>query len=1039
LGTVFLTEGTYSLKIKDEGPSAMRLRGIRITIAPPAAEDIAETFFLPEAREAQSAQEIREIFKKYNDMLLIPYDDYLNELFYTKLIDRELAKLPFNTLEETDALFLTLYNSEKANPLVSVMQNDASVTTLENGAFTVDVAPRFMERLKAVAAIYTDDGNRLIDAEVLDIVPYEGATFTGLSATDEGKLLKVFFIKDTQTLRPQELPLIQSAIYVATDGSDADDGTLDKPLQTITKAIEKASELNAIHQRDTVIWLAGGEYVIDSTIELDEGMSARADCGIHFKSLTPENPAVISGGYDVPRWESTGENGIYKAQLPEDITDVRQLYINEYPAQRARSDKYFFADNRWDNEANNTDANGKDTGYTEDGFEVYNSEFPVLAKPQDAEIAYPIKWTVQRLPVEDIVYEAGNKTIVKMQQPYYSTGITMICGGGVQPTIGNKFYIENDLTLLDECGEFYFDKDTHIIYYKPFDEENLATDRTVIAKTENLLSIRGSSAENKVKNISFSDISFRYGGYYTEINEEGAVSFQAENLVDADSGLKQNTVSTGVGRTLDAQIVVENAESILFRNCDIACMGSTALRMGTGVTDSFVKGCTFSDIGGGALSISTWEGEKALAERVQIENNVISRVGLDFMFCPAISIYYAKDVDVLHNTIAHTPYSGISVNWGWAYKFGVTEVTVTDENGEPVLDESGKPVTEEVLNDNPSKANKLGVGGHNISYNRIYDISNSVVDGGHIYNVGYMTDCTITNNYLTDSPDHGGVYLDTGASNVKIRNNVFERCQRFNIAYGGSKLVLGNIAEENWADKAESKTWPGSGCSFEDIIVVDAENLPEAAQRVVDGAGVTEAYTANLAKLTKPAFRTLEHFDYPDEEALEPGVIYVNAGDYQKYYIKPADWENKKEPALYYFSGIPAIGDFRWREWSQYEVVIPETGTYNLSLNYSKPKETTKVYIYLGTEELDAKYDYANDYLKSNATLAAPEALFANYTLGATNTATTGYVPHIFNDPATGQPKNLELTKGTYYLRMLNNGNGFGFSRFRFIPVSDDK
>ena len=379
------------------------------------------------------------------------------------------------------------------------------------------------------------------------------------------------------------------------------------------------------------------------------------------------------------------------------------------------------------------------------------------------------------------------------------------------------------------------------------------------------------------------------------------------------------------------------------------------------------------------------------------------------------------------------------MNWGWAYKFGVTEVTVTDENGEPVLDESGKPVTEEVLNDNPSKANKLGVGGHNISYNRIYDISNSVVDGGHIYNVGYMTDCTITNNYLTDSPDHGGVYLDTGASNVKIRNNVFERCQRFNIAYGGSKLVLGNIAEENWADKAESKTWPGSGCSFEDIIVVDAENLPEAAQRVVDGAGVTEAYTANLAKLTKPAFRTLEHFDYPDEEALEPGVIYVNAGDYQKYYIKPADRENKKEPALYYFSGIPAIGDFRWREWSQYEVVIPETGTYNLSLNYSKPKETTKVYIYLGTEELDAKYDYANDYLKSNATLAAPEALFANYTLGATNTATTGYVPHIFNDPATGQPKNLELTKGTYYLRMLNNGNGFGFSRFRFIPVSDDK
>ena len=151
-----------------------------------------------------------------------------------------------------------------------------------------------------------------------------------------------------------------------------------------------------------------------------------------------------------------------------------------------------------------------------------------------------------------------------MQQPYYSTGITMICGGGVQPTIGNKFYIENDLTLLDECGEFYFDKDTHIIYYKPFDEENLATDRTVIAKTENLLSIRGSSAENKVKNISFSDISFRYGGYYTEINEEGKTcclhpaSATHRQMNDAEleaAGVSPDLVRLSVG--------IENADDLI--------------------------------------------------------------------------------------------------------------------------------------------------------------------------------------------------------------------------------------------------------------------------------------------------------------------------------------------------------------------------------------------------------------------------------------------------------------------------------------------
>ncbi|MBQ8588193.1 MAG: right-handed parallel beta-helix repeat-containing protein, partial [Clostridia bacterium] len=791
------------------------------------------------------------------------------------------------------------------------------------------------------------------------------ATITGLTATDEGKLLKVFFIKDNKTLRPMELPLIQSRIYVAVDGNDNNDGTIDKPIKTPEKAIAKTKELNAIHQRDIVIYLTGGEYVIEDTIELDESFSGRDDCGVHFKSLTPSNPAVISGGYDVPEWSDDDGDGIYTALLPDTITDVRQLYINEEPAQRARGDYLFRASERWDD---------TDTEYEEDGFVVKNSQFPKLIKPKDAEIAYPILWTVQRLPLENITYdETADEYTVKMDQPYYSTAITMICGGGVQPTIGQRFYLENDLILLDEWGEFYFDKDTKIIYYMPFNEEDMSEVRAVIGRTENILSVKGTSESSKVKNVTFSDISFRYGGYYTEINREGAVSFQAENIVDADSGLNQNPVaSVSGGRTLDAQLVFENAQNISFENCDISCMGSTALRLGKGVTDSAVTGCTFSDNGGGAITIGSWKGADALAENVALTNNVIYNQGIDFMFCPAVSVYYAKDIDVLHNTICKTPYSGISVNWGW---------------------ESEVP-------------KNLGCGGHNISYNRIYDISNSVVDGGHIYNVGYMEDVLISNNYLSESNDLGGIYFDTGSNGATVTGNVIETTQYW--LFGGFDAD-NNKVYDNYSDTGTMR-YSGIQTSdyFEEAIVC-AESWNVEAQSIIDQAGVEADYLDKLDIISTPDWRTIEHHERPTEELREAGEIYVEAKDYTSFYIKEADADNKTIPALHTYSGITGVGDFRQGEWLEYTFDVDTAGTYTLDFYYSTGLGDTM------TRKIDI---FLND----------DTPCFDDFVLPLTDTEWTAYIPATLGS--------VTLKEGSNTLKILNVGTSFGYCGFSFVPIS---
>ncbi len=1024
LGTAVLSKGTHEVTITNSGESSVNLKEIKLVYKYVSESETEE--FMRSLADAKTRADLDTLFAGNNDKFAIPYADYLSNVFSKEIIYSKLLRFDFATMDQFNAKLMELYKEEIRNPFVEVKQDGKAVTQLAPGAFTVTVNPRLPDRAEVIAALYNDDYTELKATDKGTLTMDEALVLKGLTAETGYTKLKVFFLEDTDKVKPSELLFKETEIFVSPDGDDANDGFApDSPI-TLEGALSKAKVLNQKYPRNIVICLLGGEYVLDNTIEIDDTFSPSDKYSISFVSLDDSNPAIISGGYNIENWTDSNNDGIYEAQLPNTITDVRQLYIDEYPAQRARSDKYYFADNRWNNTENDKDGEGNATGLTEDGFDLYNKTFPELTKPEYAELAYHILWTVQRLPVEDIAYEDDGRIIVKMDQPYYSTAITMN-NDNVPPTIGNKFYVENDLSLLDEEGEFYFDKDTRKIYYMPFEEEDMSEVRAVIGRTEKLLTIKGGSLENKVKNITFDGIAFRYGGYYTKINEEGAVSQQAEYLSDYTKGLGKSPASGGNGRLLEAQIDIENAEGVIFENCDISCMGSTAIRYGLGVSNSDVKGCIFTDIGGSAISVGSGDAynllrypdEQKISEDITLRDNIIGRIGLDFMFCPAISIYYAKNVDAVYNTIAHTPYSGVSVNWGWDHDYKLA--TQKDEKGNEI-----KYKTEE-----PSSANQLGVGGHNISYNRIYDISNSVVDGGHIYNVGYMTECNVTNNYLTDSPDHGGVYLDTGASNVKIRNNVFERCQKYNIAYGTSPLVIGNVADDNWADKAQESSWTSVDCSFEDIAATENGNWSPDAQEVIANAGVSAAYRNNLSRLDKPEWRTIEHFDHPSEQGLEPGVIYING--VENIHASYVNTEKKRTlPSSTTFSGIKIVSNFLKFDWLQYRVDIPVDGDYNLAIYYAA-KGTEMVSIFLNENEISEKYD------KWNAiTGTKPQAVIDTYELPETNTGDKAHVPHTFKDTSTDQNMVLKLTKGTYYLRILNLGDSMTFSRFKLIPVTNN-
>ncbi len=1029
LGPAVLSLGEHTITITNFTEDTIKLKNIKLLYTSVSEEETAE--FIMELENAVTRAELDEIFTEYNSKFLVPYADYLDKIFSKEIIYSKLLRFKYTdmTLDGFNAKFMELYNEEIRAPLVEITQSGKSVTELAPGAFTITVNPRLPNEAVVIAALYNDDYTELKATDKGTLTTENELVLDGLTAQSGYTKLKVFFLEDTNKVKPSQLLANETTIFVSPDGKSSNSGlTPDKPA-TLTSALNKARGLMSQYPRNIIVSLADGEYVLNSTIEIDEDDTTYDEYGISFVGESPDNPPVVSGGYEFDGWSDNNKDGIYEAQLPETITDVRQLYINDYPAQRARSSNYYYGELAVDNE--------NDSTYTQDGFVLNNPAFPSLVKASDAELAYINKWALQRLPVESVEYGEDEEVKIWMEQPYYSTALTMICDGGVHPTVGCRFYVENDMSLLDECGEFYYNKDTRVIYYKPFPQEDLSKAKTVVGKVEQLFTIIGSSPENKVKNISFNNIKFRHGGYYTRINREGAVTFQAENLVDASKGNNQNPVSSGVGHMLDAQILVENAENIEFKDCDISSMGTTALRLGSGVTDSSVTGCIFTDVGGSALSIGTWESARPIAEDITLKNNVIARTGNDFMFCPAVSIYYGKNISTLHNTIAHTPYTAVSINWGW------------------------------------STNNKLGAGGHETAYNHIYDISNSVVDGGHVYNLSAMTSSYVHDNHLTDSPDFGGVYMDTGGCNVRIMNNVFERCAQYDIMGGASEEKPGNVAKNNWSDdgKVDRIDWLGTGSSYEPIIVVPDGNWPDEAQNVINNAGVESEYQANEARIDKPTWHTTDHLAIPRTEGTDPATTYVHCDTWVRFFrgslntlVDSSDTENytlPKEgnstkypvtkdnhlPTFFKFSGKPAIGNFNQNDGIEFEFTVPKDGKYAVALDFNATTNA-RVYVYIDESRLpinDLEYLKWNQLI--NSTAAKNAVKFKNVTSdnrggyiipGVTELGKDCYIPHFFKE--NGENKLIELKANTkYYLRLLNGGGLAGFSRFRFKLIEETK
>lgn len=120
-------------------------------------------------------------------------------------------------------------------------------------------------------------------------------------------------------------------IYVAPNGKEGEPGSLQHPLNKLSPAIKKGKDIVArpvTHLASVEIYLRGGVYGIDNTVELVEGRTWTSTVPLTITGYNDEN-VVLHGGKVLPEnlLEKVADTAFAKRLLPQFAAKIRQINL----------------------------------------------------------------------------------------------------------------------------------------------------------------------------------------------------------------------------------------------------------------------------------------------------------------------------------------------------------------------------------------------------------------------------------------------------------------------------------------------------------------------------------------------------------------------------------------------------------------------------------------------------------------------------------------------------------------------------------------
>jgi hypothetical protein len=478
---------------------------------------------------------------------------------------------------------------------------------------------------------------------------------------------------------------------------------------------------------DITVYIRGGMYPLSSTLTFDAGDSGRNGFNIVYKAF-PGEQVRISGGVPVTGWTPVG-NGIYKANVG--TLQFRQLYINGQRATRARfpkKDNYYHLQS-WDT--------------TNKQIQINTSEIANWQRLNEVEMVFQIAWDQTRARIAGFTNAGSFATVTPMEPD----GTNMFANDSAGKFAGQTYYFENAYEFLTQPGEWYLNTGTGDLFYMPRTGEDMATAEVIAPKLDTLLKIQG-TLDVPVHDLQFYGLQFEHSTWMLA-SSMGYSDIQAGYFWRPETG----SSSRPPPYAMPGAIHIEAADRIRLERNVFRHMGGAGVVLHSGTHNNTLIGNVVTDISGNGIVVDDIlvdnpTDPRQVNKNTLISNNFITLVGQDYTGCVGVVAGYTDSLTLEHNEVANTPYTGLSVGWGWAY---------TDS----------------------ASRNNL------IRYNDIHDVMNLHVDGGGIYTLSKQPGTRIFENYIHDmvaSPwvvglyntrlYPKGIYLDEGSTYITVEHNV---------------------------------------------------------------------------------------------------------------------------------------------------------------------------------------------------------------------------------------------------------------------------
>ncbi|NOU85613.1 hypothetical protein GC102_07450 [Paenibacillus sp. LMG 31460] len=594
----------------------------------------------------------------------------------------------------------------------------------------------------------------------------------------------------------------QATYYVSPTGSDSNPGTSSQPFMTIEKARDVVRTINSNMTGDIYVKLKTGVYPVTNTIAFNETDSGTNGYNIYYQADTNANP-IISGGQKITNWTlHDGANNVYKASVG--TLNFRQLYVNGKPAVRSRTP--------------NTGKYNKLLSWdtTNKRIQINASEYSSWGNLNQVEMVVQKYWGNDYLRIGSAT-TVGSAVYVTPQSTEQTREFVNV---NPQKANNQPYHFENAYEFIDQESEWYVDTSAQTLYYKPRNGENMSSVEVYVPTVQTLVSIQGSDLNHLASNIVFDHVTFQHSTWMLP-SSEGYIEIQSQQYYN---GLPYK-------QRPPAAVYLKNGSNNSFSNCTFSNMGSVALDVHRGESNTSIVGNKFNDIAGNGIMIGVFEDSGThynppynptngdAVTGALINNNFITRVGQSYYGAAGILAGYIGNSEISNNEVVDTPWSGISVGWGW--------------------------------NTNPSPLQNILV-----QNNHIYNAMNLLCDGGGIYMVHYQPGTQVTNNYIhqlsyslySQLNPIAGIYLDMGSKGMTVENNVLSGTSNGNQVFVQTGVPSGdNTIANNYTDNDTIENSAGLTSSYIDV------------RRGVDyNASVSKSATASTYDSGHPPFYAID-------------------------------------------------------------------------------------------------------------------------------------------------------------------------------------